>query len=1022
MKKLTLYFIGLFTTLSLNATDLKRTGWNLISVCEEMNATAVDMTNIEELQSQDGETGYTGEFAFYSNLTQLEAGYAYWVKGEANTTFDSGFANGALVKPLKRTGWNLMASCEEIRKDDINMTNIEEIQAQDGKSIYIGDDAKYSNLDGLINGYGYWVKGDKGTLFTAKRKVIEEDTIKPIITLIGDSTVRLIQGTAYTDEGAIASDNRDGNITSNIVILNPVNISVVGIYTITYDVADSSGNVAVQVIRTINIGINQTPIFFGVNDINITLDSLFNLRDNISVSDVEDGNITNDMNISGIVNTRRLGNYTVTYSITDSFGNTKDVNRTVSVQNPVDCKNDFSSSGVTGKYFGLTSEWKASYYSHKCSEINASSPIVIPSELNTSNPRIEYAHIFKRERELYNYNPRFLPGRVYFDKNNLPWIYINNMNQLDLTDPTNPKHKSAIDDVLTGKKIHEVTYDERAYSHRYSEANPCASCDSYVLHLTAEGKWIAFSIVDLAQSFGFRKNTRGIGSSGQRYGYIEQIYFQDNGDVYVKTDHGLLRYIVATQKWAGYKMNFIGEGGYLFGNGDRAPMVLKDRGLNESKMYLYRLINLTDDGGGSITTQTINHGKKLGLYKQSQAVALVGNTIHVASISFDETDSRESPVRADWNTANYYLRYNIDTEEQDLMFMGWTGSGSMTAIDAHNQPALLKDSKNYIHYISGAHGHLIWHRKSLLPADDGTWSNNNTKWDINNSDTKFSLGQSANLPRFSKDTPTLTGVDYVGKTNGIYTYIHTRIDSNDIIHILLRENIVDGSLLTKHYRGAHLTYIRGIPKGNGDYIWQDKGKIIKSNWWQYSNYRQKIHQDNSDNIYVSYTYEIQTFNDTGWYNQAQRNPKDDEGTCLNTAQKESDCLGVKAEHDRLWSDEPAVGTATRREQNFQHNQSMLSTNDMGETWTVTTTADFYERANISAPLVGLSVTEITGTESVKLYGFAKGGSDIYAYSWKIDGVVKGSSKSLEVSGLLSGEHSVELIVNGMLVHRHKFRL
>jgi len=49
------------------------------------------------------------------------------------------------------------------------MSEITEIQSQDGKSIYTGEWADYSNLDKLINGYGYWIKGDMGVSFEAKR-------------------------------------------------------------------------------------------------------------------------------------------------------------------------------------------------------------------------------------------------------------------------------------------------------------------------------------------------------------------------------------------------------------------------------------------------------------------------------------------------------------------------------------------------------------------------------------------------------------------------------------------------------------------------------------------------------------------------------------------------------------------------------------------------------------------------------------------------------------------------------------
>jgi hypothetical protein len=49
------------------------------------------------------------------------------------------------------------------------MTNIKEIQNQDGESIYTDEWAEYSNLDGLVNGYGYWVGGDRDVMFEAKQ-------------------------------------------------------------------------------------------------------------------------------------------------------------------------------------------------------------------------------------------------------------------------------------------------------------------------------------------------------------------------------------------------------------------------------------------------------------------------------------------------------------------------------------------------------------------------------------------------------------------------------------------------------------------------------------------------------------------------------------------------------------------------------------------------------------------------------------------------------------------------------------
>ncbi|MBU1667538.1 thrombospondin type 3 repeat-containing protein, partial [bacterium] len=147
---------------------LTRDGWNLIGICQTMNREDIDMSGIEEIQAQDGRTLYTGEWADYSNLDTLEAGYGYWVKGVSGTSFEVGVATDELEKPLQRDGWNLMASCEEQPRESIGMNSIEEIQAQDGETIYTGAWANYSNLETLLNGYGYWVKGEVGVMFNAK--------------------------------------------------------------------------------------------------------------------------------------------------------------------------------------------------------------------------------------------------------------------------------------------------------------------------------------------------------------------------------------------------------------------------------------------------------------------------------------------------------------------------------------------------------------------------------------------------------------------------------------------------------------------------------------------------------------------------------------------------------------------------------------------------------------------------------------------------------------------------------------
>jgi hypothetical protein len=87
------------------------------------------------------------------------------------------------------------------------------------------------------------------------------DTIKPVIQLLSHSADTVLIGTTYTDPGAIAIDNIDGNITSKIsaILTNAAGAAVplttftniCGPYKITYTVSDAAGNGAVPVIRNI---------------------------------------------------------------------------------------------------------------------------------------------------------------------------------------------------------------------------------------------------------------------------------------------------------------------------------------------------------------------------------------------------------------------------------------------------------------------------------------------------------------------------------------------------------------------------------------------------------------------------------------------------------------------------------------------------------------------------------------------------------------------------------------------------
>jgi uncharacterized protein (TIGR02145 family) len=79
------------------------------------------------------------------------------------------------------------------------------------------------------------------------------DTEAPVITLIGESPVSIDQDATYSDQGATATDNVDGDITANIIVTSNVDTSTVGTYTVTYNVSDAAGNAATPLVRIITV-------------------------------------------------------------------------------------------------------------------------------------------------------------------------------------------------------------------------------------------------------------------------------------------------------------------------------------------------------------------------------------------------------------------------------------------------------------------------------------------------------------------------------------------------------------------------------------------------------------------------------------------------------------------------------------------------------------------------------------------------------------------------------------------------
>ena len=112
---------------------------------------------------------------------------------------------------------------------------------------------------------------------TVKKSQITFDQLKyhipdissPNITLNGNSNIELIIGDAYTELGATATDDVDGNITGSIVVTGSVDTSTTGNYTLTYTATDNAGNSS-SVNRTVIV--KSSPLVFTFYGDNLTTD------------------------------------------------------------------------------------------------------------------------------------------------------------------------------------------------------------------------------------------------------------------------------------------------------------------------------------------------------------------------------------------------------------------------------------------------------------------------------------------------------------------------------------------------------------------------------------------------------------------------------------------------------------------------------------------------------------------------------------------------------------------------------
>ena len=184
----------------------------------------------------------------------------------------------------------------------------------------------YNNVDiSKVGNYEVNYKVNLGFIpFTKVRDVSVVDKIKPSITLIGDSSVKICPNAKYQEEGYSAIDEYDGDLTDKVEIIDSGS-------SLKYKVSDSSNNSFVVERNIIREDLDKPKIKLNSGQAIYLKKGTSYKEYGFVATDNCDGDITNQVTISGKVDTTTVGTYKLTYQVKDSSGNTTEVVRKVVV-------------------------------------------------------------------------------------------------------------------------------------------------------------------------------------------------------------------------------------------------------------------------------------------------------------------------------------------------------------------------------------------------------------------------------------------------------------------------------------------------------------------------------------------------------------------------------------------------------------------------------------------------------------------------------------------------------------------
>ncbi len=339
---------------------------------------------------------------------EVEDHYDADVLGDYVITYHSQYKDLTSEASVKVHLVDTTAPTITLAHDPKQLTGIGQPYKEEGFSAmdsYDGDltaSVEHNEENGIVT---YTVTDSSGNTATATR-TIEYTDLPPVLTLVGESEVRLEALSEYKEEGAAAADDADGDVTAKIKIEGNPDMTKVGENTVTYSVTDSAGHTTTTT-RTVHVVDTTPPEITLVSEVEFVKPGTRYEEEGYTAKDSVDGDLTDKVE-------REEFEDHIVYRVKDSSGNQTEIVREIIYKDVVPPEISLNGDYKVFLLAGTAYE-EAGYYAEDDVDGDVTSKVSIEGSVDSGTPGVykriyrvadEEGNVAEAVRTIYVYQPQ----------------------------------------------------------------------------------------------------------------------------------------------------------------------------------------------------------------------------------------------------------------------------------------------------------------------------------------------------------------------------------------------------------------------------------------------------------------------------------------------------------------------------------------------------------------------------------------------------------------------------------------